>query len=42
MDVIVIVGMVSFFAIGAGYVKLCEKIVGDQGSVSRSEAGDRG
>jgi hypothetical protein len=42
MDVIVIVGMVSFFAVAAGYVKLCEKIVGNQSSVSPSEPGDRG
>jgi hypothetical protein len=42
MDVIVIVGMVSFFAVAAGYVKLCEKIVGNQSSVSQSEPGDRG
>jgi hypothetical protein len=42
VDVIVIVGMVTFFAMAAGYVKLCEKIVGDQSAVSQSEPGDRG
>jgi hypothetical protein len=42
MDVIVIVGMVSFFAVAAGYVKLCEKIVGNQSALSQLEPGDRG
>jgi len=42
MDVIVVVGMVSFFALAAGYVKLCERIVRSQSVVPPSEAADRG
>jgi hypothetical protein len=41
MDVIVVVAMVSFFALAAGYVRFCERIVGSQSVVSPSEAADR-
>jgi hypothetical protein len=42
MDLIVVVGLASFFVVATGYVKLCERIVGRQSVIPQSEVDDRG